>query len=240
MTAFGARTYVRRHEGFSLIEVAIVILVMTLVLGSLLTPLNAQLERRQIDETQRALEDIREALLGFAMANGRLPRPAQSAADGTERSANCTTHQDCTGFVPWVILGTARADAWGKLIRYSVSPGLAQTGAPIALASSGTKRIRTRDPLGAPILADNVAAVLISHGARAWGHTIDGVDIPDGSSTNVDEDANATQYGRTTDPFYARTMSQLVSSPGGEFDDLVVWIPQPLLLSRLVAAAKLP
>jgi prepilin-type N-terminal cleavage/methylation domain-containing protein len=230
----------RASHGFSLIELAVVILVLTLLLGSLLTPLNAQLQQRQIEETQRVLDDTREALLGFAMASGRLPRPAQSYAIGQERTADCTTHEECTGFIPWALLGTSRTDAWGKLIRYSVSPGLAQTGVGITLSSNGTKRIRTRDASGTPILADGVAAVLISHGAHEWGRTIDGTDIADGSSTNIDEDANALQFGRSGDPFYARSISQNASSAGGEFDDLVAWIPQAILLGRLLQAGRLP
>lgn len=230
----------RRAGGFSLIEMALVILVLALLMSSLLNPLNAQVQQRRVEETQRMLDDTREAILGFAMANGRLPRPTQSAGSGEERSADCTTHEECTGFVPWAVLGTPRTDAWGKLIRYSVTPSLAQTGAVIALSSSGTKRIRTRDASGAPILADGVAAVLISHGAHGWGRTIDGTDVADGSTTNVDEDANAQQFGRATDPFYARTASDLASAPGGEFDDLVVWIPQPILLSRLLLAGRIP
>lgn len=227
-------------SGFTLIELAVVILVIALLLGSLLVPMNAQVLQRQVDETQRILDENREAILGFAMANGRLPRPAQSATDGSERVNDCATHEECTGYLPWAVLGAARADAWGKLIRYSVSPALAQNGAAIPMGASGSKRIRTRDASGTPILADGVAAVLISHGARGWGHSADGTDIADGSTTNADEDANASQFGRAGDPFFARPSTSHEAAPGGEFDDIVIWIPQPILLSRLIAAARLP
>lgn len=227
-------------SGFTLIELAVVILVVALLLGSLLIPMNAQVVQRRVDETQRILEENREAILGFAMANGRLPRPAQSANDGSERANDCATHEECTGYLPWAVLGTGRIDAWGKLIRYSVSPALAQNSAAISMGTSGSKRIRTRDASGTPILADGVAAVLISHGARAWGHTADGTDIVDGSATNTDEDANASQFGRAGDPFFARPSTTHEAASGGEFDDIVIWIPQPILLSRLVAAGRLP
>lgn len=215
-------------------------MVIALLLGSLLVPMNTQVLQRQIDETQRILDENREAILGFSMANGRLPRPAQSAADGSERTSDCATHEECTGYLPWAVLGTARADAWGKLIRYSVSPALAQSSVAIAMGAAGSKRIRTRDASGTPILADGVAAVLISHGARGWGRSVDGTDIADGSATNIDEDANATQFGRTGDPFFARPLTQREAASGGEFDDIVVWIAQPILLSRLIAAGRLP
>jgi len=81
---------------------------------------------------------------------------------------------------------------------------------------------------------------VISHGQRNWGRGIDGSDFADASASNADEDANATHDGQSATPFYARTASSSSSANGGEFDDLVVWIPQTLLASRLVSAGHLP
>ncbi len=90
------------------------------------------------------------------------------------------------------------------------------------------------------ILADQVAAVVMSHGALNWGTGIEGGTFADGSTTNVDEDANATNDGQSSEPFYARTIAAPSGTAGGEFDDLVVWIPQSILASRLIAAGHLP
>jgi prepilin-type N-terminal cleavage/methylation domain-containing protein len=231
----------RRAGGFTLVEVAIAMLVVSMLLAGLLGPLAAHLEHRYSEETQRALDEAREALLGFAMANGRLPRPAASDSDGTERTPDCVTNADCTGYLPWAVLGTARSDAWGKLLRYSVTKGFANgAGAPLTLSSAGVKRVMTRTGPDTYILADQVVAVVISHGQRNWGRGIDGSDFADASASNADEDANATHDGQSATPFYARTASSSSSANGGEFDDLVVWIPQTLLASRLVSAGHLP
>ncbi len=64
------------QKGFSLIELAIVLVVVALLIGGLLVPLSMQIEQQRIRDTQKTLEEIKEALVGFAIANGRLPRPA--------------------------------------------------------------------------------------------------------------------------------------------------------------------
>ena len=114
-------TVALRHasQGFTLFELAVVLLVVTLLLGSILVPLRAQVQQRNIAETQRILEETRDSLIGYAMIHGRLPRPAASATDGVERDTPCTRDADCTGFVPWATLGTSQVDAWGKILRYS-------------------------------------------------------------------------------------------------------------------------
>jgi prepilin-type N-terminal cleavage/methylation domain-containing protein len=133
----------KRPSGFSLLELAITLAVVTLLLGGLLVPLSTQIAQRNEAATQRQLEDIREALLGFAAANGRLPCPA-TGTTGAE-SFNTTTGGDPTngdcgtatggafiGFLPATTLGLNQVDssgfavdAWGanphNRIRYAVS-----------------------------------------------------------------------------------------------------------------------
>jgi prepilin-type N-terminal cleavage/methylation domain-containing protein len=225
-------------RGFTLIELSVVVVVIALLLGSLLLPLNAQVQQRNASETQRRLEEAREALIGFAMINGRLPRPAVSDADGTERAATCATNAECTGYLPWAVLGTPRSDAWGKLIRYSVTPALAN--AAIGMGASGNKYVKTRQAGTIVIVANDAAAVLISHGANNWGRTLDATNVPDNSATNIDEDANATNDGQSGTPFWSRPQADNNGSSGGEFDDQVIILSQPVLVSRLIAAGKLP
>ena len=64
-----------RQRGFSLLEMAIVLLVIGLLLGGALIPLSVQMEKRDRDSTRQQLLDMREALIGYALVNGRLPCP---------------------------------------------------------------------------------------------------------------------------------------------------------------------
>ena len=48
------------EHGFSLIEVAVVLFIIVLLLGSILVPLTTQVEQKQISDTQKTLDEIRE------------------------------------------------------------------------------------------------------------------------------------------------------------------------------------
>jgi type II secretory pathway pseudopilin PulG len=118
--------------GFSLVEIAVVLIIITVLFALLATPLSGQIEARRIEETRKLQESVKEALLGFAVANGRLPCPASGTSNGIE--SYCTNgtggcgapllavqpHGRCTnpfdGFVPAVTLGVSPVDATGYLI----------------------------------------------------------------------------------------------------------------------------
>ncbi len=118
----------RRPAGFTLAEMAIVLLVVGLLLGSVVSLVSTQLEARNIAETQSRLDQIKDALIGFAIVNGRLPCPATNTSAGVETPTGgiCTYPHD--GFVPARTLsfypqstsGFA-VDAWNNPIRYAVS-----------------------------------------------------------------------------------------------------------------------
>lgn len=237
----GAPTVAQR--GFTLIELAIVMFIVSLLIGGMLLPLSAQQEVRSRQETEKALNDIRDALIGFAVTNGRLPRPATLATNGAE-VAICASDATCNGFIPWATLGSAKLDGWGKLIRYSVTPAFAN--ATITLSTIANRTVQTRDSAGAvAYLAGGascatpnqcVPAVIFSHGKSRWGTTDAGLVLADGSATNADEDINET--GPTN--YFSRSPSENTGVAGGEFDDITILISGNTLFNRMVSAGKLP
>lgn len=226
-------------RGFTLVELALVLMIIALMIGGLLIPLTTQQENRTREETARRLNEIRDALIGYAVVNGRLPRPAKSATDGLERSSACGADTACTGFVPWSLLGTEKTDAWGKIFRYAVSAKFAD--APFTLAEPGTRSVSTRDDSGAVVtLAEKMPAVIFSEGKERWGTTDSGVDLDDGDSpTNADEDANHFGLPAYT-TYFSRSATTNKGGGGGEFDDILVWVPTTILANRMIAAGKLP
>lgn len=133
-------------RGFTLIELAVALVVVAMILGSILVPLTTQVAQRKTGDTEKVLEDVKEALLGFAIARGRLPCPATAASNGIESPAGGSTSSvPCTisnGFVPAATLGLQTAtvppamlgrpvtdppqsgyaiDSWGVPIRYAVT-----------------------------------------------------------------------------------------------------------------------
>ena len=128
------RTTTIRQRGFTLIELAIVLLILGALFAGILIPFTTQVELRRVGETQKTLLEIREALIGFAAAKGRLPCPASAGSNGQESPAaggdtingNCSNFFD--GFVPGALLGIGPVDgagfvldAWNNRIRYAVS-----------------------------------------------------------------------------------------------------------------------
>jgi len=235
----------RNAGGFTLIEMAVVLLVVTLLLGSLLLPLATQVEQRRAAETQKLLDDTREALIGFAMINGRLPRPAQSSSNGAEKTTCAGLVVNCTGFLPWATLGLPRFDGYGKQLRYSVAPAWADATITFTSSTANHKTVQTRDSAGNPMtLVSGVPAVILSHGAKNFGFGESGNEFTNASATNVDEQANDNKFKCTlpadcTD-FMTRVPSGNPAVTGGEFDDLAAWVPNTLLINRLVAAGRLP
>lgn len=131
-----------RHYGFTLAELAIVLIIVGLLLGGLMVPLAAQDRLRRTEETRKALETARDALIGYALAQQRLPcpgwdgswsnDPADShggeyfASGGTSGNGRCQDFY--RGLVPARTLGIGPVDdhgflidGWGRPIRYAIA-----------------------------------------------------------------------------------------------------------------------
>lgn len=202
-------------------------------------------EAARQQRTLATLAQAREALLGFAATQGRLPRPAASALDGRERPADCTDDAQCSGFLPWVALGVEGNDAWGKLLRYSVTPAMAR--APIVSFSAIADRVvLTRDGRGdfafvagqeqCDISAQCLPVVLFSQGKDHYGTAASGVTQINTARGNIDEASNDS----ASRSFIARPASDNAALPGGAFDDILSWITLPTLYQRMRAARNLP
>ncbi|MGH6690515.1 MAG: type II secretion system protein, partial [Gammaproteobacteria bacterium] len=70
-----------RQRGFTLAELAIVFVIVALLIGGTVLTLSAQTEGREITDTQRTLDQARDATIGFALRNGRLPCPATNGGN---------------------------------------------------------------------------------------------------------------------------------------------------------------
>jgi type II secretory pathway pseudopilin PulG len=236
-------------RGFSLVEIAIASVVIGLILGSILVPISRQSELRQKNDTQKLLDETREALLGFALANGYLPCPAVSSTNGLEdRTAGVCTGGKRQGFVPWQTLGVAKLDAWGNIFGYSVTAAFASSASPFSLSTAEDITIQTRTSAGALTNLTNsntVVAVVLSFGPNGYGaysdQAIARAKPSDWPASNADENTNTT--ATTTFVFRDRQdqgTSLAGGGAGGEFDDMLVWLPAYTLYSRMVTAKKLP
>ncbi len=250
-------------RGFTLIEIALAIFIISILLGSILIPLATRVEQRQVSETQKMLEDIKEALIGHAIAKGHLPCPDRTS--GGAGTANDTLNDGvedyntgtgvcfsatATGNVPWVTLGLGASDPWGNRFRYRVHGNYAQrpvvAGPPPAPAlfnlSTLTNLAVTATNGGTLLTAaspDGAVAVIISHGKNGYGamNSLTNTQRPLPPVANVDETDNIP--GGSASSFTSRTITPLGAS-AGEYDDIVIWLGKYPLFNRMVAAGKLP
>ena len=121
-----------KQMGFSLVEMAVVIVILGLVMGALLLPLQAQRDLSYQSQTDSTLDQAKKALIGFAQSRGRLPCPATATSDGLESFKNnnelAGECDNTAGFLPGKTLGIQPADAegyaldaWGNRLRYAVT-----------------------------------------------------------------------------------------------------------------------
>ena len=55
-------------KGFTLIEMAVVLVILALLLGGLLLPLSAQLDQKNYTDAKRQLESSMEAVMGYSLS----------------------------------------------------------------------------------------------------------------------------------------------------------------------------
>ncbi|PPC93347.1 MAG: prepilin-type cleavage/methylation domain-containing protein [Methylotenera sp.] len=230
-------------KAFTLVEMAIVLVIIGIGLGGLLLTLTAQIDLRNYAATRQAMEEIKEALIGYSLSHGYLPCPAKSSTDGTENrnvSGACNAR---VGFIPWQELGVPRDDSWNHLYRYSVTMAYSNSVTMVSLAplTSRDITIQTRNDAGSLVNisnANDIPAAIISHGKNGFGATtVDSVLIADTSTNNSDEDTNHTGVGTL---FISREFSDVKNTTYSEYDDIVVWISPNIYLANLVSVGKLP
>lgn len=232
----------RQATGFTLIEMAVALFIITLLLGSLLVPLATQVEQKQISDTQKTEDEIREALLGFALANGYLPCP-DTDNDGVENvnagSGQCASISSgiAGGNLPWVTLGVADVDAWGNRFRYVMNEQFARRSpaTPFTLSTGGTDvRVCTTQACSST-LSTTAAAAILSLGKNGYG----AVNSLSGSANTAPTSADELDNTDSDRDVVSHVQSG-VGSTAGEFDDIVTWLSRYTLLNRMVAAGKLP
>lgn len=253
------------QHGFSLIELAIGLVIVATLLSALLVPLATQMDQRRTVETQRTLEAARDSLVGFAIANGRLPCPSVDATNGIESFAttppvdgNCTT---TTGFLPAVALGLDGVngnglllDAFGGQVRYAVAmptgltdiPNNAFTRTDGMKTSAAMRAIATTNSLLTICSAASTATTSCSTGATlANGNVIavvyslgkNGTDTVRTRADDEEENIPNVSPIPTDQVFVSRVQSDRA---GAEFDDMLVWISPATLISRMTAGGALP
>ncbi len=254
--------HMNKQWGFTLIEMAVVLMIVGLLLAGLVPTLSSQMEQRQVNETRKQLDEIQQAMIGFAIANGRLPCPAFPPSNGQESFATSPTVGNASngicsnfynGFVPAAALGIMPVDAqgymldgWNNRIRYAVVDYNPIVVVNTTFTSTNGMQSATMDNIAnANLLNVCVSATGItgSDCGTALNKLTDKVPMVIYSTgknggyggTGLDEAANLN--GNRVFVSHTPTPS---TAANGEFDDLVIWLSPNILFNRMVAAGKLP
>lgn len=213
-------------QGFTLVEIAIVLVIVGLLISAFLAPLSAQRDLRDYTRTRTDLEQIKEALYGFAIINGRLPCPTTQTNPADvgygEEAPNCVAPAP-EGYLPWKTLGLREVDSWGTRRTTTADPWIgywryrvnASAAVPFALNTTFPSTLSVRDSAGNTLTSNTETPLAIVY---STGKNLN----PDGQNVSV------------LDGVYESDV------PVATFDDVTVWISRTVLFNRMVTAGRLP
>ncbi len=186
-----------KNNGFTLVELSSVLLLIALILGMSVSIASSRIEVEKLKSTQARMDFIMSAVEQYVENYNHLPCPANAlmlvtASAYGEGQGTGTIGGDCTadgtglidtgasgvviGAVPTKTLGistTAGFDGWDNLITYAVDEDLTiETGAG-GYADTGSKGdisiVNGDTTPSATIITTDAAVVLLSHGKNSWG-----------------------------------------------------------------------
>lgn len=252
----------RAARGFTLVEIAVVMMIVALLLGGLMYTLAAQIEQRAIEETRSRLEAARELLLSYAIVNGRLPCPATTTSSGDEvplGGGTCTLPYG--GFLPARTIGYQIVDAggfaldsWQNRIRYAVSSApLTGCAGPSTLPHfTNNANLKangiTCQPNDLVVCKSSTGITATDCGPAANAltnqsapRTVVAIVFSTGKNGSlicpscVDETANTNG-----DRVFVSHAPAPAGVTNGEFDDYLMWISVGELYGKLISAGVLP
>jgi len=204
-----------RKHGFSLVEMAIVLIIIAVIVGGGLVIFSNSLDKQRYEETEGKLKVITQALADYRRAFGRLPCPADITRNMEATSSNYygiegATPGMCTGGTPSASALTgpyfvdgmvptktlrlpddAAIDGWGRRITYVVDNRLTAANAFTSITvSDSTTRMSVTTNTATPVtLSDKVVYVVLSYGENGHGATprSGGATIISSGSSNTHE-----------------------------------------------------
>jgi len=266
MTKLAYKSNLRMQQGFSLVELAVVLVILGFVIGALMMPLQAQRENTFRQQTENQLEIAKRALIGFAQTNGRLPCPATANDTGVFPDDSGVSNEDANevcaqqwGFLPAATLGIQPTDSagfyidgWGNRIYYAVTQTDVDADAKSdfttkgGMAKVGISELKPdlrvcRSGLPATGITTTTCSPLpennyLINNAAAVIYSL-------GATAGLgiggdDENENLNAAAGVDTVFVSRGISGS-NHPGGEFDHMVVWISPYVLYNAMIQAGQL-
>ncbi|HJX35159.1 MAG TPA: type II secretion system protein [Desulfatiglandales bacterium] len=206
-------------KGFTLIEIAIVMVIIGILAGGGVSLMGILSERKIRNESLDYLSEAKTSLINFANINGRLPW-ADSNGDGNEDVGTPV------GTFPFLTLRLSPTDSQKRPLKYALNSSL---GTDLSSTCSALRGGLS----GAPLVVDAdgsptpfpVAVVLVSAGPKD----------ADGDGNVFDDVTTGTHQGDNTDgnPNYIRY------PPNNAFDDMLVYLGEYVLYGEICGSSNL-
>lgn len=128
----GQRLQYRNHlvSGFTLVEIAVVLLILTILAVTIGSTTSGMVEARRQNDTLANMQKVESAMVSFVSTTRRMPCPADGSLPSNDinwglerRSASGTCDAMTTGVVPWRSVGLTPVevvDGWESLFTYRV------------------------------------------------------------------------------------------------------------------------
>lgn len=219
----------KHQQGFTIIELAVVLTIVGLLIASLLVPLSTQINSSKTQGNYEMLAQAKQALINYAVMNKRLPCPASQKEIGKEDSTLC----DAQGYLPWADLGVNQSDAWGYPLRYRIDSTY-QEEIPNSIT---TTRLAIEVQEGTII--PDVVAIIFSYGKNGqYALKKNPLSIfPEAFANLLFEDpfhfCGLDQIGMDKICYY-----DAKKNPTSSSDDDLVWLTQSVLMEQVVAAGN--
>ncbi|TAE81908.1 MAG: type II secretion system protein [Alphaproteobacteria bacterium] len=183
----------RAHHGFSLVELAVVLVIISLIIGSVISLTSQHMKADKYDSSSKKLMAIDAALRRYVVSAGELPCPAARTLTVNDANFGRESDQDCAsataplgtvdvgnstiriGSVPVRELNLPDGmmfDAWDRQITFMMVKSLAMNDAlrtasavtaPIAHTGSGWGGIRVVNALGHDVFDRRDPAIAPRH-----------------------------------------------------------------------------
>ncbi len=227
----------RPSRGFTLVEIAIVMVIVGLLLAGVSSQFGTYADNDRYSSTQDYLADARKAMLDYAGVNGYLPCPdTDNDGEGNTGTPACASAE---GTLPYVELGLRARTNWEAPVLYAIhqeaaSGAAADNCSPVdhqqtacffdsssfnlktGVSTPGDLEVKDSTDAGAQTLAQNLLAVLVSYGSNSQATF---VDCAVGGRSD-DEDENCD-----TDTDFILAITRAAEAPE-PFDDQLVWLSE--------------
>lgn len=231
-----------KTQGFTLLETAIVVLIIGLALSAFLVLSSGIHESAKHKLDKEKLQDIKTALLNYAAEKGTLPCP-DTSGDGkaNDDDDDCEAGEIRQGYLPYITLGTHKYNAYQQPFFYVVhgdytKEDKAEKAIENFLKDSNAlpdaiticSEINADECAANKNLIEKLPVVVVSFGqnsAQTWGTPNNGTPAcPNSLSANERFNCNSTDEGKK---------HLVLASQSSDFDDVLMWLSRAELAQKV-------